>query len=372
MELRQQEMAINRSAIKLFVKKKYLLTAILFLSFFFISYIYPSTEKKLTKPSEELSLLGRYLFYDTRLSYNQTKSCASCHDPSLAFSDGYRTAVGADGYAVRRNTPSLLNVRYRGSFTWGDSGIHRFDRQLFFPFFNQHPKELGWENEQAVVARIKNIPGYVALFTTVFPKHKTPISIKNIFYAITAFEKTIVSHASRYDAYLEGNESILTADEKAGMRLFFSTKLNCGTCHVWDPKNKLIPSRFENTGLYNLDMTGDYPRSDQGLYEITKNDFDKGKFRVPSLRNVLLTAPYTHDGSVSTVTEMIDIYARGGRKIEVGEHIGDGSQNPYKSKLIKGFSISKEEKENLISFLNCLTDTGYLKNKKLLFVALNK
>ncbi|MFX4986624.1 cytochrome-c peroxidase, partial [Acinetobacter baumannii] len=84
----------------------------------------------------------------------------------------------------------------------------------------QHPKELGWENETAIIARIKNIPGYIALFNTVFPKQKTPISLKNILYAITAFEETIISHTSRYDAYLEGNESILTANEKAGMRLF--------------------------------------------------------------------------------------------------------------------------------------------------------
>lgn len=372
MELRQQEMAINRSAMKLFVKKKYLFSGLFFLSFFSLSYIRPFAKNELKQPKEDLQILGRYLFYDTRLSYNQTKSCASCHDPSFAFSDGYRTAVGADGYAVRRNTPSLLNVRFRGSFTWGDSSIHSFERQLFFPFFNQHPKELGWENETAIIARIKNIPGYIALFNIVFPKQKTPISLKNIFYAITAFEETIISHASRYDAYLEGNESILTANEKAGMRLFFSTKLNCGACHVWDRKNKLIPSRFENTGLYNIDRYGDYPFLDQGLFEITKNNEDKGKFRVPSLRNVLLTAPYTHDGSVSTLDEMIDIYAKGGRSIEVGENKGDGSQNPYKSKLIKGFSISKEEKENLISFLNCFTDTGYLKNKRLLFVALKE
>jgi cytochrome c peroxidase len=372
MELFQQEMAINRFAIKPLVNKQYLFASLLFLSFFSLSYMQPFTDIRLKKSNEDLQLLGRYLFYDTRLSYNQTKSCASCHDPFLAFSDGYRTAVGADGYAVRRNTPSILNARYRSSFTWSDSSIRSFKQQLFFPFFNQHPKELGWENEAAILTRIKSIPGYVALFNTLFSKHIQPISLENIFFALTAFEESIVSHGSRYDAYLQGNKSVLSANEKAGMQLFFSAKLNCGVCHIWDEKNKLISPRFENTGLYNLGESGYYPPSDQGLFEITKNDFDMGKFRVPSLRNILLTAPYTHDGSVSTLDEMIEIYARGGRFIGVGEYKGDGSQNPYKSRLIKGFNISKQEKQNLILFLNCFTDTAYLKNKKLLFVALNK
>ncbi|MEN9598427.1 MAG: hypothetical protein RL596_738 [Bacteroidota bacterium] len=364
-------MAIARFTIMGCIHKWKLVLMLLVIIFFTLSFTSSFTETVVNHSNGDLQLLGRYLFYDTRLSYNQTKSCASCHDPSIAFSDGYRTSVGVDGYALKRNAPSLINARYKASLTWGDSMVSSFSKQLPLPFFNQHPKELGWENEQAIVERLQDYSAYKTLFKKNFGKEKNPINIKNIFKALAAFEETIIANGSVYDAYINGNTAVLTDNQKMGMQLFFSKKLKCGNCHAWEQPNTIVKFTFENIGLYNINNSGNYPHTDQGLFEITKRQPDKGKFRVPSLRNVLLTAPYTHDGTVATIEEMIDIYASGGRDIKAGELIGDGRMNPNKSKLVSGFVLSKKEKQNLIAFLQSFTDTSYMQNKKLLFVALN-
>jgi cytochrome c peroxidase len=364
-------MAVGRFTIMAWVNKWKLVLMLLIIIFSALSFTNPFANTVARTSNRDLQLLGRYLFYDTRLSYNQTKSCASCHDPSFAFSDGYRTSVGADGYPLKRNAPSLLNAISKMNLTWADSTIKDLNTQLNFPFFNQHPKELGWNNEQAIVNRLENIDAYRDLFKKVFSAEKKPIHLKNIFSAIIAFEATIVSKGSLYDAYIDGNKSALTTDQQVGMKLFFSEQLKCGHCHSWDQLNKPTKARFENIGLYNINNTGNYPDTDQGLFDISKKQSDKGKFRVPSLRNVLLTAPYTHDGTVSTIEEMIDIYVQGGRFIQTGELMGDGRINPYKTKLVQGFVLSKKEKQQLIAFLNSFTDTSYMQNKKLLFVALN-
>jgi len=347
------------------MKKKYfIIVALLFLAILYINIFAVSSfpNDKSVKYKIEL---GRYLFYDTRLSYNQTKSCSSCHDPKFAFSDGYRQSSGADGYTVRRNAPSLLNVKYKTFFTWGDSSIKKLSQQLLFPMFNQHPNELGWtNNETEIIARFENQPIYITLFSKAFPKEDKPFAINNFITAITNFEEQLVSYNSPYDLYLRGNKNILNEQAIAGMKLFYSAQLGCNNCHQLQESK--IKSAYFNTGLYNLDENGSYPSKDQGLFELTKNSNDKGKFRIPSLRNILLTAPYTHDGTVETIGQMISIYQRGGRLISNGENAGDGKLNINKSNLIKGFTLTSREKENLLAFLSSLTDTSYLRNNNLI------
>ena len=347
------------------MKKKYLIiVSFLFLAIFYttIFAVFSSSNSITVKYKIEL---GRHLFYDTRMSYNQTKSCSSCHDPKFAFSDGYRQSAGADGYTVRRNAPSLLNIKFQTSFTWSDSSIKKLSQQILLPMFNTHPKELGWtNNESEIITRFKNIPIYKTLFSKAFPKENNPFIINNFVSAINLFEEQLVSFNSPYDLFLKGNKKQLSKQAIEGMKLFYSTKLGCSNCHqLKEPIKKL---EYFNTGLYNVDSNGAYAANDQGLFELTKNSNDKGKFRIPSLRNIMLTAPYTHDGSVETIEQMIAIYQRGGRLVSNDQNVGDGSLNTNKSSLIKGFSISTIEKKNLIAFLSTLTDTSYLRNKSLL------
>jgi cytochrome c peroxidase len=337
----------------------FVLTSIFFSSIFiglFSSPIQSSDNNKIQ--------LGRYLFFDTKLSFNQTKSCASCHDPQFAFSDGYRKSVGSEGENVRRNAPSLLNAKYLKALTWGDSTIHSFTQQMIFPMFNQHPVELGWANhEKEIISRFKNDDFYQSLFRKAFPRDKNPFSLGHFQLAIEAFEKQLVANNSPYDQYISGNKNAMNKKAIKGLALFNSEKLGCFHCHSLNiAEQKLL---YINIGLYNLDEDGSYPQTDQGLFEITKINNDKGKFRVPSLRNVMITAPYTHDGSVETLDQMINIYKRGGRKIEAFENKGDGRTNKNKSTLIKGFSLSDEEQSALIAFFAALTDTNYLTNKLL-------
>ncbi len=334
----------------------------LVLTIFFSSNIVRLFSSPIKSFNKNKIQLGRYLFFDARMSYNQTKSCASCHDPEFAFSDGYRKSVGADGENVSRNAPSLINSKYLKALTLGDSSINGFTEQMVFPLFNEHPKELGWSNHEGeIINRFKSIDFYQTLFHSAFPGEKNPFTIVHFQIAIEAFENQLTAQNSAFDRYVRGNKTSINENAIKGLALFNSEKLGCYKCHFLNvSQQKLL---YFNTGLYNLD--GSYPSSDQGLFERTKNSNDKGKFRVPSLKNVMLTAPYAHDGSVETIEQMIQIYKRGGRLIETNENKGDGSKNKNKSALIKGFTLTNNEQIELIEFLATLTDTSYFKNKQL-------
>lgn len=303
--------------------------------------------------------LGRWLFFDNRLSYNQQKSCASCHDPKFCFSDGYRTSAGADGFNVKHNAPSLINVVFQRNLTWADSSIHELAQQMRNPIFNENPRELGIKgHENLVLSNIASDSYYQKAFKEAFPNQPSPIQIDNIIKAIAAYETTLTSFNSKYDRYLKGDKKALNTQELAGLKLYQSERLQCAHCHDHPTLSQKQDLVYANTGLYNL--AGNYPLEDQGLYDITHNLQDCGKFRIPSLKNVMLTAPYTHNGSVETISEMIDIYAAGGRIILDGPFKGDGTKHPNKSYLIKGFQLSSLEKQQLLTFLNALTDTSNL------------
>jgi cytochrome c peroxidase len=324
--------------------------------------------KNNTQPTNQpITNLGRFLFFDRRLSVNNTRSCGSCHNPQFAFTDGYKRSLGAYADLHQRNTQPLFNLAYLKYFTAADSSLHSPLQQMNNPLFNIHPIEMGVKgNEETILKRIQKDKNYQKLFA----ETNKPISWINIKTAINDFIFTIQSNQSRYDIYLKGETKALNISEKRGMQLFFSAKLKCASCHggfnfstptITNQKGDTI--FYFNTGLYNIDGKGAYPAYDQGLFQQTKYSIDMGKFRVPTLRNLAYTAPYLHDGSAATLTEVIDMYAAGGRKIKEGIHAGNGMANPFKHTFIEGFAISEEDKINLISFLLSLSDSSFVNNK---------
>lgn len=317
--------------------------------------------------------LGRYFFYDRRMSFNQTKSCASCHDPSFSFTDGYRRSIGALGDLHQRNSAPLINLVYYKYLTSGDSTVHYPEDQLTNPMFRSHPVELGWTgNEEKIIERLKADSFYMRRMMELFPNTRDPFSVKHIQYCIASFVKTILSFNSPFDRFSNGNNpGELSESQKKGMALFFSGKLACNRCH--GGINFATPSVtsksgeiefYFNTGLYNLGGIGQYPPNDKGLFEHTGTNEDMGKFRVPTLRNLAFTAPYFHDGSAATLSEVLRNYEDGGRRIEHGPLAGDGRKNPYKSSLIKGFRLTSQERSELLTFLMSLSDSSICNNSK--------
>jgi cytochrome c peroxidase len=288
--------------------------------------------------------LGRHLFYDTRLSGNQTQACASCHAQERAFSDGLVTAIGSTGAHGRHNSMSLTNVAYNSAQTWANPNVLDLESQALVPMFGTAPVELGL-TEDVLVTRLRAEPTYEAMFAVAFPGEA--ITVANTTRAIASFERTILSGGSRFDRFSAGDRTALSAHEQNGLALFESTTLGCRNCHDGFNLTAATGDRIQmfNTGLYNP-----YPTTDRGLAEITNLTSDTGRFKPPTLRNLALTAPYMHDGSVGTLDEIVDIYAHGGR--------GDGAAVPFRSPLVAGFVISAEQKADLVAFLGALTDDG--------------
>jgi len=322
--------------------------------------------------SEAKVTLGRRLFYDTRLSQSGRDSCASCHRQELAFTDGRPRAIGATGEEHRRGAPSLANIAYRASLGWGDPELHPLEAQVEIPMFNTEPVELGVDAERAV-ALFRDDPLYAILFAAAFPGEREPFSIEHAARAIACFERTLLSGNSPYDRLLFLDErDAFPSQAWRGMRLFFSEALRCADCHsgllfagaVASAERRRPVPEFHNIGLYALDARGSYPARDPGLVAHTGRAEDQGRFRTPSLRNVALTAPYMHDGSVPTLEAVIDLYAAGGRTIAAGPYRGDGRANPHKSAELTGFAISAEQKRDLLAFLATLTDAGFVNDPR--------
>lgn len=314
--------------------------------------------------------LGRHLFYDKRLSGNGTQACASCHKQALAFSDGRTTSVGSTGEVLTRNAQGLMNAAYNATQTWANHSLVTLEQQALIPLFGESPVEHGINeaNEDQVLQRIRDEQRYETLFAAAYPELGDPIDYANIRNAITSFIRSMVSFDSAFDRFEQGQANALSAAQERGRQLFFSEDLECFHCHggyhlsdsVMDRSMSFIPMPFHNTGLFNVDGNGAYPDNNQGLIELTGNPADMGKFRTQSLRNIALTAPYMHDGSVATLSEVIDIYAAGGRVIESGPNAGDGRLNPFKDGFVTGFEISAAQKADLIAFLEALTDHTFI------------
>lgn len=319
--------------------------------------------------SQEKVTLGRFLFYDKGLSANNTQSCASCHEQKRAFSEAKTTSVGSTGQIHRRNAQALVNVAFNRTLTWANDEIVTLERQILLPLFGESPVEMGaGGNEEKILARL-NTPKYQHLTQAAFGS--SSLSFEYIVKALASFSRSLISLNSPFDRYAyQMEDSALSKAQVRGMDLFFSEKLECHHCHggfnftqsTTHEKQQLDLRAFHNTGLYNIAGKYSYPVTDTGLFEVTANPLDVGRFRTPTLRNIALTAPYMHDGSVENLSDVIDFYEAGGRKITAGNKKGDGRKNPFKSQFVKGFTLNKQQKMDLIAFLQSLTDQHFITN----------
>jgi cytochrome c peroxidase len=289
--------------------------------------------------TEEKVELGRHLFYEPMLSGNSTYSCASCHKQALAFTDGLAQSIGSTGGQHPRSSMSLANVVYNASFGWNDR-TWSLESQMMVPMHNEHPIEMGLKGqEEEVIGRFHADADYVARFRAAFPDEANPITLTNIIKAIASFERTIVSADSAFDRYLyKDDHSGMSAAAKRGAALFFSDRTKCSECH--GSVNLSGPTTF----------TGTMPSDPEAFFHDTGVSELPQKFRAPTLRNIAVTAPYMHDGSIPTLKDVVAHYAAGGR-----------SQRP-KSDRVRGFAISPAEIDDLVAFLHTLTDEKFLTN----------
>lgn len=301
-----------------------------FPAYFPRNYTVP-TQNALT---DSRAALGKMLFFDTNLSKDKKISCASCHIPEFAFSDpGKVFSDGVNGGKTTRNTPMIFNAVYQKEF-FLDGRAKSLEEQALGPL--THPKEMGM-TEAEIVQTVKANPEYVKRFKECYGE----VNIKNICAALASFERTIISTSSPFDRDMLGDTTALTPAQKRGRALFFSFKIGCQKCHNGP--------NLTNREFMNIGLDEDY--ADEGLYEITKNEEDKGKFITPSLRNIALTAPYMHDGRFKTLEEVIDFYATGGK------------DHPNKAAQMSSFTLTPSQKSDLIAFLQSLTDDQFQPKK---------
>ena len=325
--------------------------------------------------SREKVELGRHLFYDKRLSAGASMSCATCHQQQKAFTDGKARSEGVDGTLGGRSAMSLANAGYLPVLTWMNPNLNSLEIQALIPIFGEHPVEMGMAGrEQLLFERLKAEPRYRKLFTEAFPNESTRgdealYSLSTVTKALAAFQRSLVSFGSAFDQYrYEGKKEALSASAKRGESLFFGEKMECYHCHgglnfndnVQHSRMPFPELGFHNTGLYDIDGKGSYPKKNPGIIEITGLAGDTGKFRTPTLRNVALTAPYMHDGSIPTLAEVIrSHYARAGRA-----SAKYGQPNPLRSEFLQGFEVTDEEVADLVVFLESLTDVAFVANPR--------
>jgi len=309
--------------------------------------------------------LGRHLFYDARLSADGTIACSSCHIQAHAFADARPRAVGVGGVAGHRNAMSLANAGYLPVLGWANPHLRSLEFQALLPLFGTDPLEMGLAGaDQRVLAELSGDPVYGRLVLEAFPDRGGDLDLFAVTRALAAFQRSLVSANSSYDRYKRGGApDAITAAAKRGEELFFSHRLECYHCHggfnftdtVQTSRMPFPEVGFHNTGLHDVDGRGSYPPRSVGLVEHTGRPEDMGRFRTPSLRNVAVTAPYMHDGSIASLEEVIDHYARGGRA-------GPGS--PWRDPLLVGFRIDDRDRADLIAFLESLTDHAFLSDPR--------
>lgn len=300
----------------------------------------PSPNVPIDNPITEAKVeLGRHLFYEPMLSGNSTIACATCHRQSLAFTDGLAQAVGSTGERHSRSSMSLANVAFNASYGWSDR-TSSLESQIHVPMYNEDPVEMGLKgHETEVLERFAADADYTERFRTAFPGETNPVTMANIVKAIASFERIIVSADSAFDRYLyQDDDRGMTPASKRGAALFFSDRLKCSECHASVTLSG--PTIF----------AGAKPPVADALFHDTGVAAEPATFRAPTLRNIAVTAPYMHDGSIATLADVVAHYANGGR-----------SARP-KSDRIRGFAISPSEAEDLVAFLHTLTDEKFLTN----------
>ena len=278
--------------------------------------------------------LGRRLFYDPALSADSTRSCGSCHFPHLAFSDSAAVSLGIENRPGTRNTPSLANVAYQKKLL-REGGVPTLEMQILVPI--QEHNEFDF-NILLVAERMKRMPEYVALAQEAYAREPDAFVITR---SIAAFERTLLSGGSPYDEwFFQGKNAAVSEAAKRGYDLFQSEKLSCGKCH----EGFLFTHQgYTNNGLYEI-----YP--DSGRIRLTGLESDRAVFKVPSLRNVSLTAPYMHDGSLPTLTAVLEHYETGGKP------------HPNRNGLLRPFALTAQERADVLAFLESLTDSFFLTN----------
>jgi len=271
--------------------------------------------------------LGKKIFFDPQFSVNGKISCGTCHKPQFAFADTVALHKGAHDSIMFRNTPSLINIGYHPYFDM-DGGVPTIEMQVFVPFDGESEMN---SNLLDAAEKMKKDSVYTQLSRKAYSRIPDPYVITR---ALGAFQRSLVSTGSRYDLYKKTGKG-LDAEEKTGMELFFSEKTNCTKCH-----NGFLFTdfSFQDLGLPNRTQ-------DTGRARVTMNLADAGKFKTPGLRNVALTPPYMHDGSLKTLNDVVDWYNKG------------GGPSANKSPWIKPLGLTVGEKKALVRFLNTLTDT---------------
>jgi cytochrome c peroxidase len=278
--------------------------------------------------------LGKVLFFDGRLSANGVVSCAFCHDPDHAFAGVTALSRGVNGRLTGRRAPTLINRAWGKSQFW-DGRAPTLEAQSIIPITN--PDEMGMTAD-AVVERIRGIRGYAPLFAAAFGDDA--IDFDRISKAIATFERTIVSGNSAYDRYVAGDKSALTKRQKDGLD-FFNKKGECAECHSGP---NFTDEKFANLGIGSAE-----PQPDPGREAVTKKRSDFGKFKVPTLRDLSRRAPYMHDGSEKTLSDVLDVYAKG------------GLPNPHLDTRLTPFYLDNETRRDLLAFLDALNGEGWQK-----------
>lgn len=276
--------------------------------------------------------LGRLLYYDKRLSADGTVSCASCHHPDHAFTDGKAVSDGIRGQKGGRSAPTVINRAY-GFLQFWDGRAKSLEDQAIGPMAN--PIEMG-NTHAAVVKTINGIPGYRKLFREVFGNDECDLVM--VAKAIATFERTVLSGNSAYDRYKAGNKSAMTPAQVRGMNVYFN-KAKCDQCHEG--------INFTTNAFHNLGVGMDKPNPDLGRYEVTKNEADWGAFKTPTLRDIARTAPYMHDGSLKTLEEVVEFYDKG------------GIPNKNLDERMKPLNLTGQEKKDLVEFLKALNGEGW-------------
>lgn len=277
--------------------------------------------------------LGRILYFERRLSLDNTTSCATCHNPKLGWTDHRPTVLGVREQLGARNAPTILNAAYEKAMFW-DGRMATLEEQSKEPIAN--PREMGLSLEEAE-KRVQSIPGYAPLFTAAFGDSK--VTIDRIADAIASFERTVVSADSPYDRYLAGDRRAMTRAALRGKKLF-NGKAKCAQCHTGPT---FSDGRFHNVGVGLQRRV-----QDLGRFDVTKQESDRGAFKTPTLRNLGGSFPYMHDGSQATLAEVIDYFDKG------------GFGNQWLSADIKPLGLTSREKRDLLAFLGSLDGTNMI------------
>jgi cytochrome c peroxidase len=312
----------------------------------------PLNEPADNPTTPEKAELGRLLFFDPVLSLNNDMACATCHHPDLSFTDGRSQAMGAGGSGVGpersggisllRNTPSLWNVGYTQALFW-DGRESSLEAQSLIPL--AHADEMGADDSEAIVAELQTIPQYVALFNQAFGSDSA-LTMENVQRALAAFQRTLISDNSPFDRYAAGEFDALTPQQRRGLTLFRSAATRCFECHA---APTFATETFRVVGIPDVDGLP----HDAGRAAIS-DDAPDGAFKVPSLRNVALTAPYMHNGAFESLEEVVDFYAEGAGRGMNSVRIENVDS------FIQGFTLTPQERADLVAFLHALSDESQL------------